>query len=433
MHAKRLCLLHVFFFLVLLPPRPAVAEDPVRGIVYDAMTGELLRGAAIASGAETAVTDVDGTFVLDRAEERILVKVPGYLRAEVPADRYTEVPLTPFAPKALYLSFYGVGARVLREPALKLIEQTELNALVIDVKGDLGMLPYQSVIPLAKEIGAQSVRTVKNAPELLASLRRKGIYTIARIVVFKDDLLAKARPELAVKTSTGGVYRDGENLSWVDPFAEDVWAYNIAIAEEAARLGFDEIQFDYVRFPARDGLVFSRKNTEENRVAAITGFLAAARKRLAPYNVFLAADVFGYTCWNHDDTRIGQRLKDLAAYLDYVSPMLYPSGFSHGVGPHKNPVAKPFEVISLSLNRALERTGLPGLRFRPWLQAFRDYAFDRRPFGEEEIEAQIRAAEEAGANGWMLWNARNVYSPAGLKTLALEARAELEPDPSTSN
>ena len=162
---------------------------------------------------------------------------------------------------------------------------------------------------------------------LIKSLKEKGIYTIARIVVFKDNLLAFAQPELAIKAPGGAIWLDKERLASVDPSRKAVWEYNIDIAEEAARLGFDEIQFDYVRFPDAVGVAFSVPNTEENRVNSVTGFLKEARRRLAPYNVFLAADLFGYISWNLNDTLIGQRLEDVAPILDYQCPMLYPSGF----------------------------------------------------------------------------------------------------------
>ena len=149
-------------------------------------------------------------------------------------------------------------------------------------------------------------------------------------------------------------------------------------------------------------------------MAAIGGFLTEARRRLVPYNVFLSADVFGYVCWNRNDTLIGQRIEELAPLLDYVSPMLYPSSFQFGIPAYRNPVAHPYEIVYLSLEQARQRTGLPATRFRPWLQAFRDYAFDRRPFGGDEIHTEISAAEAFGSGGWMLWNPRNTYSADGL-------------------
>jgi hypothetical protein len=214
------------------------------------------------------------------------------------------------------------------------------------------------------------------------------------------------------------VFRDREGLAWTDPTRREVWDYNIAIAAEAARAGFDEIQFDYLRFPDSKQIRFSQPNTQETRTRAIMGFLDAARQRLLPYNVFLAVDVFGYVCWNVDDTHIGQRLEDIMPQVDYISPMLYPSGFQFGIPGYPNPVAHVYEVVRRSLDRVRERTHAPPVRVRPWLQAFKDYAFDHRDFGADEIRQQIRAAEEFGTDGWMLWNPRNVYSGHGLEPKA---------------
>jgi hypothetical protein len=269
---------------------------------------------------------------------------------------------------------------------------------------------------VAAQVGAQDIITIKDMHGLLKLLREKEIYSIARIVVFKDEPLASVKPELAVKRPGGTLWRDREGLAWTDPFRREVWDYNLAIAEEVARYGFDEIQFDYLRFPDARGLVFSAPNTEEARIKTISEFLQAARKRLLPYNVFLSADLFGYVCWNLDDTGIGQTLDSLAPYLDYLSPMLYPSGFHAGIPGCSDPVAHPYEIVYRSLVRAKERSGLAPVRFRPWLQVFRDYAFDRREYGAKEIMQQIRAAEDFGSNGWMLWNPRNEYSVDGLRS-----------------
>jgi hypothetical protein len=201
----------------------------------------------------------------------------------------------------------------------------------------------------------------------------------------------------------------------VDPSKKEVWEYAINIAVEAAQLGFDEIQFDYVRFPDHKGLKFGVANTEEHRVNTIAGFLAEARKRLIPYNVFLAADIFGYVAWNVNDTQIGQEIDHLAPAVDYISLMLYPSGFHWGIPGYRNPVANPNKIVYLSLKQAQERTGLSPLQFRPWLQAFRDYAFDRRHFTGIEIREQIRAANDFGSDGWMFWNPKNIYSLEGFQ------------------
>jgi hypothetical protein len=385
------------------------------GQLRDAATGRPIAAAHVTSNGYVVRTDGQGMFRL-AGGDTVRLRAPGYLRKDVAIRELPPViELEPFSPKALYLSVFGIGTSALREPALRLIERTELNAVVIDVKGDRGLVSYRSAVSVAAEVGAQDIITIKDVKALLADLKDQRVYTIARIVVFKDNPLAQGRPTLAVKTSDGRLWRDREDLAWTDPFRREVWDYNIALAVEAARHGFDEIQFDYARFPDAAGLVYAEPASEETRVRAIQGFLAEARRRLVPYNVFLAADIFGYVCWNPGDTGIGQTLETLAPHLDYLSPMLYPSAYQVGIPGYRNPVAYPYEVVSLTLARARERTGLPPVRFRPWLQAFQDYAFDRRPFRAAEIRAQISAAETFGSNGWMLWNPQNVYSPDGLK------------------
>jgi len=391
------------------------------GKVVDFFTKKPLKGAIIVSNHSSHIeqTDENGIFSIKNNGNKVAVRAYGYLRAEqaiIPTLSVApqEIKLFPFTPKAVYLSFYGIGERSLRESALKLIEETELNGLVIDVKGDRGMIPYKSSISLASEVGAQKIKTVKDMNGLIRDLKEKRVYTIARIVVFKDNLLASNMPDLAVKTQRGEIWRDRENLAWVDPFKKEVWDYNIQIAIEAAQYGFDEIQFDYVRFPDASEPRFSRPNTEENRVKAISGFLMEAKKRLKPYNVFLSADIFGYVCWNFNDTLIGQKLEELITHLDYLSPMLYPSGFQYGIPGYRIPVANPYEIVYLSLKRAQERSHLSSVRFRPWLQAFRDYAFDKRYFNGIEIRSQIKAAEVFGSHGWMLWNPSNIYYRYGL-------------------
>lgn len=392
----------------------------IHGRVVDAVTRTPIAEAIVTTGDKELRSDPNGLFLFDVGDTGVLhVRAHGYSRADVPVQalRNTEleVPLKPWRPKALYLSVYGIGDRKLRTAALALLETTELNALVIDVKGDRGIIPYRSAIALATEVGAQRVITISDLSGLLTSLRAQRVYTIARIVLFKDNLLASARPALAVRRRDGSLFRDREGLAWTNPYSRDVWQYNIDIAVEAARAGFDEIQFDYARLPDATGLVYEMPWTEQNREAAIDGFFKEVRRRLAPFNVFLAADTFGYVCWNLDDTRIGQKLEHLAGIVDYVSPMLYPSSFQFGMPGYRKPVEHPYQIVRLSLEQASRRTHLSPLHFRPWLQAFRDYAFGGRPFTAGEIRAQINAAEDFGSNGWMLWNPRNQYSAAGLK------------------
>jgi hypothetical protein len=399
----------LFLLWSALGPVPAFAASYV-GTVLDADTRKPIENAFVTLGFTVARTDPDGKFTIDGNGEQLGIRAYGHARREVPLNNLDHgITLSPFIPKAIYLSFYGIGDKALRESALGVIQRTEVNALVIDLKGDRGGVSFKSATPLATQIGARKITTIKDIQALVSELHAKGIYTIGRIVVFKDDPLATARPDLALRTADGAVWKDREGLSWPDPFNKMVWRYNIDLAEEAARAGFDEIQFDYVRLPDSKEPVYPAPNTEKNRVETISGFLAEARKRLVPYNVFLAADIFGYVAWNTDDTHIGQKLQNLAEVLDYLSFMLYPSGFKFGIPGYLDPVQHPREIVLLSLEKAQQRSNLPAIRFRPWLQAFRDYAFDRRLFQTPQIRAQIEAANYFGSDGWMLWNPHNLY------------------------
>jgi len=395
------------------------AASALDGAVVDATTGSEIGDATITLGGNVVRSDDAGRFHVEGTAALVQARAPGYRAAVVPLGAWPRsggtIRLTPFEPKALYLTVYGIGSASLRGGALKLIRDGHANALVIDIKGDRGLIDYPSAVPLASAAGARRLTTIPDLAALVQSLHASGIYAIARIVVFKDDPLANAKPELAVKLHNGRLYRDRERLAWTDPFRREVWDYNVSIAVEAARAGFDEIQFDYLRFPdSSQSLRLAKPATRASRVEAITGFVAEARRRLTPYNVYIAVDFFGYVCWNLDDTGIGQQLAELAQSADYLSPMLYPSGFQFGIPGYKNPVSHPYEIVYRSLERARERIGVPAKRFRPWLQAFKDYAFDRRIFDADEVAAQIRAVRDFGSDGWMLWNAHNTYEGTGL-------------------
>ena len=411
---KRVCLGLVILWGALL--LAGGAQAAYVGRVVDAQTGAPIRDALVTLADEVAHTAPDGTFRIERTGETLRLRAPGYARRDFATadlgNPHGEISLTPFQVKALYLTVYGAASKKLREAALETIAQNRMNALVIDVKGDRGIIPFKVDIPLAEEIGAQKLILIKDMPALMKSLKEKGLYLIARIVVFKDDPLAAARPQWAVKKG-GGVFRDREKLRWVDPFRREVWDYNLAIARAAAELGFDEIQFDYVRCPDTKGVVFSQPSNQETRTRAVTGFLKAAHEALAPDNVMVAADIFGYVLWNLDDTGIGQKIDAAVNSVDVVSPMLYPSGYHLGLPNYRNPVQHPYKIVYLTLKRGQERTGVSPVRFRPWLQAFRDYAFHGGDFGEERLQQQIQAAEKFGSSGWMFWNPRNIYPLTG--------------------
>jgi hypothetical protein len=413
-------------------PRPQPAPEPAgraRPVWPEVVTGRVidperqpLAGASLVLAGREVRADADGRFAIAGrgADDPLLVKVPGFARVRVdPAATPLEVRLSPSVVKAAYLTYYGVADRRIRTRVLNLIDHTELNAVVIDVKGDRGWIPYRTEIPQARAAGTQGPVLMHNFDTMMADLRLRGIYTIARVVVFKDNVLAQHRPDLAViDTRTGAPWIDHEKLAWVDPFREEVWDYVIAVAREAALRGFDEIQFDYVRFPT-DGRLsaarYARPNTRETRVSAIAGFLARARRELGPLGVFVAADIFGYTAFNRNDTDIGQRVEDLAPHVDYLSPMVYPSGYHLGIPGFRNPVEHPYHIVHESVRLIRLRAGSHPVRIRPWLQDFRDYAFDRRIFGPTEVRAQIGGSDDAGGVGWMLWNPRNHYTVAALR------------------
>jgi hypothetical protein len=290
-----------------------------------------------------------------------------------------------------------------------LIDRTELNALVVDVKSDRGQLAYASQVPLAVQLGVGGDRKGWiTLADLLAEAKARDIYTVARIVVFKDDPLAFGVPELGVQRTDGSIWTDGEGLGWSNPFREEVWDYNIAIAKEVAVLGFDEVQFDYLRFPS-DGdvkvIVYGTENTLEARTAAIREFARRVTDALRPYGIFTSADVFGLTVWvePESDMGIGQRVADVAPFVDYLCPMVYPSTFRPSNLGYADPVAHPYEVVYRSQLAAEERVPLTTL-VRPWLQAYW-YSLD-------QMLLQKQAANDAGAPGWTFWNAAGVYNEA---------------------
>jgi hypothetical protein len=394
---------------------------PVSGRVVDEQRAPVRGASVVVAGTET-FTDAEGAFSIASVPDGapLLVKLPGYEKVTIePTTGPLEVVLKPQAMKAAYLTYFGVSDKGIRNRVLDLVARTELNAVVIDVKGDRGWIPYRTEVPLALAAGAQGP-VMLDIESMLSDFRRRGIYTIARIVTFKDNVLGNHRPDWAITDArTGKPWIDRENLIWMDPFREEVWAYNIAIAREAVAKGFDEVQFDYVRFPTDGRLAaakYSRPVNRETRLPTIAAFLARARREIGPTGGFVAADVFGYTAFNENDTDIGQRIEELAPHVDYICPMVYPSGYHVGIPGYRNPVQHPYEVVYESVRLIRKRSSTTVVRVRPWLQDFRDYAFDRRIFGVTEVRAQIKGGEDAGAMGWMLWNPRNDYTGAALRT-----------------
>jgi len=383
----------------------------VEGVVLDKLTNKPIISAIITANGKEYRSDVNGHFQIPYTDI-IGIRAVGYERIFTNVKH--KIYLERFHPKALYLSSFGAANKKIMQNAKQIIRTTQMNALVIDVKTDRGLVAFASSSLEAKKIGALKIVSFRDLKHFISELKQEGIYTIARIVCFKDIPFVRAYPYLGVKTSNGSLYQDREGSYWIDPSQKKAWEYILTIAEESAESGFDEIQFDYVRFPDKRGLSFSVKNTQSERIRIITEFLEYARLRLTPYNVFTAADIFGYVCWNDADLGIGQRIDHMAPYVDYISPMLYPSSFQVGIPGYPNPVQANYQIVKHSLDKALQKSVNSPLHYRPWLQAFKDYAFDRRNYGAKEISEQIQASEDFGSNGWMLWNAANQYRVDGI-------------------
>src|SRR5512143_40441 len=270
-----------------------------RAVVKSARSGKPVANAMIfVDGAAVITTNDDGKFGLAEVKPgaRLKIKAAGYALNDmpVPAQPSAEIAMTPFAARGVYLPFGLLASEAKVRGLIDLVNRTELNALVVDVKSDRGKLAFNSDNPVLKTLATPDVHM--DVRDLLRLAHDKNIYVIARVVTFKDDPLAAKRPDLAVKGRSGKIWKDGENLAWVNPYLREVWNYNIAIATEIAKLGFDEVQFDYIRFPS-DGNVsdiyFSQPNTPETRAATLRAFLNEVNRALKPYPIFISADIFG--------------------------------------------------------------------------------------------------------------------------------------------
>ena len=315
--------------------------------------------------------------------------------------------------KGIYLTQYTIQNPGVYTELLNLVERTELNAMVINVKDDDGLITFQVAEPVAVKGGAVT-EALGDVRTLLADLERRGIYTIARVVTFKDPRAAAANPQLAAQRVGGGLWRDYNGVAWLDPYNREAWDYVVRIAKAAALAGFKEIQFDYVRFPT-DGnleLIVYPKRDGRAREQVIGDFLTHARKELRPYGVWVSADVFGLVTSVSDDMGIGQKLEEVARGVDYMSPMVYPSHYARGNLGIPNPNAAPYQTIYRSMLDAKVRLNkFPHVTMRPWLQ---DFSWGH-PYGPDEVRGQIQAVYDAGYKEWILWNAANVYTEAALQ------------------
>jgi hypothetical protein len=309
--------------------------------------------------------------------------------------------------RGLYLTSWIAGMKRFQQIADG-VSGSALNALVIDIKDCTGKVAYNSDVALVAEIKAYE-RRIRDLEAVLRYCRERGIHTIARIAAFQDPVLAAARRELAVKTSGGAIWGDNKGQSWVDPASRIVWKYNVDLAKEAAARGFNEVQFDYVRFPTDGrlaGMVYPVYKGDVPKGQVIREFFRYVDQELRPIDILVSADVFGLTTVSEDDLNIGQRIEDIAPYVDYVCPMLYPSHFPRGYLGFRNPANEPYRVVYDSCARGLDRIKGQRAKMRPWIQDFDIGArYDKRMVLE-----QIQALRDAGAFGFCAWNARNVYT-----------------------
>ncbi len=307
------------------------------------------------------------------------------------------------------------------EDLITLLDETELNAMVIDVKDDCGNITYDMDLNSVQELG-NCVSYIRDMEGLLAELKEHDIYTIARIVCFKDECLAKGRPELALKTSDGTYVTDANGIRWVNPYAEEVWAYLTEIAQEALDMGFDEVQFDYVRFPVGNVANAAEYGVDMEsypKEQAIAGFLSYVKENLRG-NAVVGADLFGTVIGSEvDKERVGQNYKRLGEIVDVLCPMVYPSHYANGVFGLSVPDAYPYETVYAALSDSVsELSETPEEKravVRPWLQSFTATWVDGHiSYNGDQIRAQIQAAYDAGYDEWILWNASNRYSSDGL-------------------
>ena len=309
--------------------------------------------------------------------------------------------------KAVYLTGYSMASEEKRHDIYRLIEETELNSLVFNVKEDSGEIFYNSGVEFFNEIGA--VNAYYNIDKVLREMDERNIYSIARIVVFKDGVITGSRPDLAIQNKNTGarIYLDGGY--WVDIFNRQIWDYYIELVMELVDKGVDEIQFDYIRAPSRGNISLAvyPSNTEEmEKKWAITGFLKTVREATKNYPVKISADVFGFVFITENDQGIGQLIEEMAPYLDSLCPMPYPSHYSSGFMGFSQPEAHPYEVVKYTLEKGLARIGDTECYIIPWMQAFGL----QMSYTEREILLQMKAAEDLGIEGFLFWNAANKYS-----------------------
>ena len=326
----------------------------------------------------------------------------------------------PVKVKGIYLSAHVAGNEEKMQEMIQKIDETEINAVVIDVKDDNGRITFQMDQPLAEETGAVEA-FIPDIQGLMDTLKEHNIYTIARVVSFRDPYLAEKKPELALKLADGSLYRDKKGMAWVNPYKQEMWDYLVDVGIQAHQVGFDEIQFDYIRFSTEKGIgdvVYDEADVRgRDKKTVITEFVQYASEKLKNEGAFVAADVFGAVMGGGiDSDTVGQSYGDMANQLDYICPMIYPSHYGDGNFGIEHPDTQPYDTIlaALQLSRedlsGYETEGQDQASVRPWLQDFTaSYLKNYIKYGNDEIRAQIQAVYDAGYEEWLLWSAACNY------------------------
>jgi hypothetical protein len=365
------------------------------------------RDAAAARDIETADTAAVAADTAAAAAALALAVPagPGYARtmelqrAKAPAIR------------ALYLNRFAVQNPAKMRRLLALADSTEINAFVVDIKDEFG-LNFESDDPLLQK-NAGGYGKARNLRAWVDSMRAHGVLPIARIVVFKDSVAARANPEHVIRTPQGAPWRDEKGLTWVNPYANAIWEYNFRVGDAAIEMGFGEIQFDYIRFPEPYRRLAPQVFPEErgrSKTDALAEFLRTARERYAKQGIRTTADVFGLTTTVPGALEIGQKWEPIAQAVDVMLPMVYPSHYPRGSFGIARPNAEPYRIIHTAISRARERNeaiGLTGGEYvRPWLQAF---TLGQPRYEAEHVRAQIQAVYDSGYDGWVWWHPGSNY------------------------
>lgn len=397
----------------------------LRGQIKDE-NGQSVARAQVTLGNTTVESTSDGTFNFPDAPENgtISVRAPGYRRNSVNFTKTVrvDVPLQAFKVKAAYIAPAEIAGPSAFNNVMNTLAQTELTAVVVDVKDEGGRVLFDSKQPLAATLVAGNDRKIPNLPALLKTFQDKKLYTIARIVCFQDPKLTDLKPEWTLKSrSTGKAWADSGGYNWINPYQRDSWEYYLGLAEEAARAGFDEIQFAGLHFPVLGklsdieyGLSEGRTSNAQTRTESINGFLKAARDRLSSLGVYTSVSVFGTALVEGGDLNIGMNVGAMAGVVDYISPLIYPIEWEPGAFGIDQPTQKPYELVRQSMlsAKSVLKERLPQLR--PWLQ---DFTRPNLTFGEEQVREEIRAVEEFqknGGAGWILFNPASKYTTSAI-------------------